>query len=95
MWREGGLGVQRGLGGRENREEALTVLQAAMKACPEGEMLGMGQGDRSQQHFKIIKRKSGGVSCAKCRDVLDPASNGSGKRLCTSFPSSGLRDVKL
>lgn len=39
--------MQRGLGGRENREEALIVLQAAMKACAEGETLGMGQGDRS------------------------------------------------
>jgi len=57
------------------------------KTWAEGEMLSMGEGNRLQEHFKIIRRIR--IREGSCRGAAgELAGTGSGDQLCTSFPNS-------
>lgn len=68
--------------------------QEMMKAWVEGEMLGMGRETGSQEHFRIIKRTVRECEVSKMQGCAGAGWHWLG-RLCTSFPSSILRDVIL
>lgn len=68
--------------------------QEMMKAWVEGEMLGMGQGDRVPKHFRIIKRMVREYEVSKTQGCAGAGWHWLG-RSCTAFPNSLLRDVML